>query len=211
MKLYYLLESCALASHIVANEVGVAVQAERIDFATKTVVSSGADFLAINPKGYVPALQLDDGEVLTESAAVLQYLAGLKPEAGLFPAAGTLARVRVQEALNYIATELHQAYSPLFNPATPAEVREDRIAHLRKRYAMLDGQLHGRAWLFGDAFGIADAYLFAVTRWAGFVGLDLSDYANLQAFQAAVAARPAVQAAMRAQGLAVAAPEQAAA
>jgi glutathione S-transferase len=200
MKLYYMLESCALAPQIVANEAGIPVEPIRVDFKTKTT-QAGGNFFAINPKGYVPALALDDGEVLTENAAIVQYLADLKPEARLAPANGSLARVRLQEALNYIATEIHRGYSPLFNPTTPAQVREESSASLHKRYALLDKQLAGRTYLFGDEFTAADAYLFVVTRWAAIVKLDLSDYANLQAFQKTVAARPAVKAAMKAQGL----------
>src|SRR5215510_2342091 len=200
MKLYYILESCALAPQIVANEASIPLNPIRVDFKTKRT-QAGADYLAINPKGYVPALELDDGEVLTENAVVLQYLADLKPQARLAPANGTLARVRLQEALNYVATEIHRGYSPLFNPATPAQVREEASAGLRKRYALLDKQLDGRTYLFGDEFTTADAYLFVVTRWADIVKLDLSDYANLRVFQKAVAARPAVKAAMNAQGL----------
>jgi glutathione S-transferase len=200
MKLYYISQSCALAAHIVANEAGVPVEPVRVDLQTKRTVT-GADFLAINPKGYVPALELDDGEVLTENAAVVQYLADLRPEARLAPANGTLARVRLQEALNYIATEIHRGYGPLFNPNTPAAMREERSANLRKHYALLDKQLAGRKHLLGEDFTGADAYLFALTRWAEAVKLDLSDYANLQAFQGSVAERPAVRAAMKAQGL----------
>jgi glutathione S-transferase len=200
MNLYYIEQSCALAPHIVANEAGIPVNPVRVDFKTKRT-AGGADFVAINPKGYVPALELDNGEVLTENVALLQYLADQKPAAQLAPANGTLARVRLQEALNYIATELHRGYSPLFNPATPAAVREDASASLHKRYALLDKQLTGRTYLFGDEFTVADAYLFVVTRWAEIVKLDLSGYANLQAFQRTVAARPAVKAAMKAQGL----------
>jgi glutathione S-transferase len=176
MNLYYIQGSCALAPHIVAIEAGIAVEAIEVDFPTKTIVASGADYLAVNPKGYVPALELDDGEVLTEAPVVVQYLADLKPEAKLPPANGTLARARLQEALNYISTEIHQGYGPLFNPAAPAEVRAERSAFLRKRYALLDKQLEGRTYLFGDQFTAADALLFAMTRWAPGVGLDLSDY-----------------------------------
>jgi glutathione S-transferase len=196
MNLYYLPGSCAVAAQIVAHEAGISVRPFEVDPKAKKVVATGADYLAINPKGYVPALELDDGEVLTEGAAVLQYLADLAPQARLAPASGTMARFRLQEALHYIATEIHQGYSPLFNPATPAEVREARSAHLHKRYAWIDQQLAGRTYLFGDQFTAADAYLFVVTGWADVVSLDLSAYSNLQAFQKAVAARPAVQAAL---------------
>jgi glutathione S-transferase len=198
MKLYYSPGSCALAAQIVAHEAGIPVQPSRVDMTTKTIAATGGDFHAINPKGYVPALELDDGEVLTEGSAVLQYLADLAPAARLAPASGTLARVRLQETLNYIATEIHQGYGPLFNPTTPADIREARSAHLRKRYALLDRQLAGRTYLFGDQFSAADAYLFVVTRWADALALNLSDYSNLQMFQTAVAARPAVQAVLNA-------------
>jgi len=200
MKLYYITGTCALAPHIVANEAGIPIQPIQVDLKTKKT-ASGSDYLAVNPQGYVPALELDNGEVLTEGPAITQYLADLKPEAGLAPANGTLARVRVQAALNYVATELHRSYGPLFSPTTPREIREQQHAYLRRRYGTLDKQLAGRKYLFGDEFTIADAYLFVVTGWAAGVKLDLSDYANLQAFQKTVAARPAVQAAMEAEGL----------
>lgn len=200
MKLYYIFQSCALAAHIVANEAGIPVEPIRVDLQTKKT-AAGEDFFAINPKGYVPTLELDDGEVLTENAAVVQYLADLKPETQLAPPNGTLARVRLQEALNYIATEIHRGYGPLFDPDTPAATREERSRNLRKHYALLDKQLAGRKYLLGDNFTGADAYLFAVTRWAQAVRLSLSDFANVQAFQNTVALRPAVQAAMKAQGL----------
>jgi glutathione S-transferase len=199
MNLYYISNTCALAVHIVANEAGIPIQPLKVDLRTKTITTTGGDFLAINPKGYVPALELDNGEVLTEGPAIVQYLADLKPERRLAPANGTLPRVRVQEALNYVATEIHQSYGPLFDPTTPVAIREQRCAHLCKRYAPLNKQLAGRRYLFGDDFTVADAYLFVVTRWAEAVKLDLSDFANLQAFQNAVAARPAVQAAITAE------------
>jgi glutathione S-transferase len=199
MKLYYIPESCALASHIVATEAGIPVEPVRVDLRTKTT-AAGGDFLAINPKGYVPALELDTGEVLTESPAIIQYLADLKPEKRLAPANGTLARVQLQEALSYFATEIHRGYGPLLNPTTPIEIREERSSHLRKHYALLDRQFEGRTYLFGDSFTIADAYLFVLTLWAEAVKLDLSAYANVQAFLKTVAGRPAVVAAMKAEG-----------
>lgn len=200
MKLYYIAQSCALASHIAASEAGIPVDIVEVDLATKRT-AAGIDFLTINPKGYAPALQLDDGAVLTESAAILQYLADMKPESGLAPANGTLARVRLQETLNYIATEIHRGYSPLFNPATPAAIREERVANLRRRYALLEGQLAQHEYLLSDEFSVADAYLFAITRWAEVVKLDLSDYPHLLAFRTSVGARPRVKAAMQAEGL----------
>ena len=200
MKLYYIAQSCALASHIAASEAGIPLDVVEVDLASKKT-AVGADFLAINPKGYAPALELDDGQVLTESAAILQYLADLKPHARLAPPNGTLARVRLQEALNYIATELHRSYGPLFNPATPAAIREERVANLRRHYGLLERQLASHTFLLGDEFSVADAYLYAITRWAEVVKLDLSDYPHLQAFQKSVGARPKVQEALQAEGL----------
>jgi glutathione S-transferase len=155
----------------------------------------------VNPKGYVPALELDDGEVLTEGPAIVQFLADSRPEAALAPANGTFARVRLQEALNYITSEIHKAYSPLFNPEVLPAVREERLAYLRKRYALVEKQLEGRKYLLGDSFTVADAYLFAVTNWARLVKLDLSDFPNLREFQKRVGSRKSVLAALRAEGL----------
>ena len=157
--------------------------------------------MTINPKGYVPALQLDNGEVLTEGPAIVQYLADQKPASGLAPAAGTFERYRLQEMLGYINSEIHKTYSPLFNPKTGQEVRNERVDYLRKRYDLIEKRLTGRDYLVGDRFTAADAYLFTVTNWANFVKVDLSAFPNLMAFQKRVAARPAVQAAMKAEGL----------
>ena len=200
MKLYYAPGACSLSPHIVAAEAGIPLELVKVDLKTKTVATEG-DFWAINPKGSVPALELDNGEVLTEGPAIIQYLADLKPESRLAPPNGTFPRSRLQETLNYITSEIHKTYSPLFNPKIQPEVREERVAYLRKRYAVLDKQLVGRRYLFGDQFSVADAYLFVVTNWGGATKVDLSDYPNLTAFQKAVAARPAVQAAMKAEGL----------
>ena len=200
MKLYYSPGACSLSPRIVAAEAGIDLQFVKVDTKTKTIAAEG-DYWAINPKGYVPALELDNGEVLTEGPAIVQYLADQKPASGLVPPNGSLARYRLQEALNYITSEIHKSYSPLFNPKVSTEVRTERAEYLRRRYALLDKQLAGRKYLFGDQFTVADAYLFVVTRWAGFTKVDLSDYANLQAFQQRVAARPAVQAALTEEGL----------
>ena len=200
MKLFYSPGACSLSPHIVAQEAGIALQLVKIDTQTKTIAAEG-DYWAINPKGYVPALELDNGEVLTEGPAIVQYLADLKPEARLVPPSGSWARYRLQEALNYITSEIHKSYSPLFNAKVSTEVRAERVDYLRRRYALIDRQLAGRKYLFGDQFTVVDAYLFVVTRWAGFTKVDLSDYANLQAFQERVAERPAVWAAMKAEGL----------
>lgn len=200
MKLYYSPGACSLSPHIIAHEAGINLQLEKVDTKTKQT-EAGRDFLQINPKGYVPALELDNGEVLTEGPVIAQYLADRKPEAGLVPVNGSLERYRLQETLGYINSELHKTYSPLFNPATPAEVREERKAYLHKRYGLLEKKLAQQPWLSGEQFGVADAYLFTVTNWAKPVGLDLSGFQAVNAFQQRVAARPAVQVAMRVEGL----------
>ena len=200
MKLFYASGACSLSPHIVAREAGIDLQLQKVDLTTQTIATAG-DFLSVNPKGYVPALQLDSGEILTEGPAIVQYLADLKPQSGLAPPAGTLARYRLEEMLGYINSELHKSYSPLFRPDIPAETRAEQQAYLLRRYALIDQQLEGRKYLFGDTFTVADAYLFTVTGWAEYVKLDLSQYANLRTFQQRVSARPAVQAAMKAEGL----------
>jgi glutathione S-transferase len=200
MKLYYAPGACSLSPHIVAHEAGIGLELVRVDTKAKTVEKEG-DFWAINPKGYVPALELDNGEILTEGPAIVQYLADRKPEAGLAPANGTFARYRLQEMLSYITSEIHKTYSPLFNPKIPSEVRVERIGYLKKRYAFIDRHLSDHDYLVGDRFTAADAYLFVVTNWAKSTKVDLSEFANLRAFQKRIAARPAVQAAMRAEGL----------
>jgi len=200
MKLYYSSGACSLSPHIVALEAGIDLPLEKVDGKAKRT-ENGADFWQINPKGYVPALALDNGELLTEGPAIVQYLADLKPESGLAPANGTLARYRLQEMLGYINSELHKTYSPLFKPETPAEVRQERKEYLRKRYTLLEGVLAKQPWLLGEHFTVADAYLFTVTNWAKAVELDLSGFPVLLAFQKRVAARPAVQAALEAEGL----------
>ncbi len=200
MKLYYSPGACSLSPHIVAHELGIPVTLVKVD-TQKKVTESGADFWAINPKGYVPTVELDNGQVLTEGTAIVQYLADSKADGKLAPAAGSFERVRLQEMLGYINSELHKSYSPLFNPKTTAETRAEREEYLRKRYGLIEKQLEGKQYLFGDQFTVADAYLFTVTSWAGYVKLDLSAFPNLLAFQARVSARPAVQAALKAEGL----------
>ena len=175
---------------------------EKVDTKTK-ITETGRDYWQINPKGYVPALELDNGEVLTEGPAIVQYLADLRPEAGLAPASGTFARVRLQEMLGYINSELHKTYSPLFKKETLPEVRAEREAYLRLRYALIEKTLAAQPWLLGDTFSVADAYLYTVTGWADFLKLDMSEFPAIAAFQKTVAARPAVQAARVAEGLGV--------
>ena len=200
MKLFYTPGACSLATHIVAREAGIELDLDKVDGKSKRT-ASGTDYLTINPKGYVPALQLDDGEVLTEAPVVAQYLADRKPSSGLAPAAGTIARYRLMEMLGYINSEIHKTYSPLFNSSIAGPAREERVAYLRKRYGVIEQRLSKHNYLVGESFTIADAYLFTVTRWADIVKLDLSDFPSVRAFQTRIAARPAVQAAMKAEGL----------
>jgi len=201
MKLFYAPGACSLAPHIVAREAGLELQLEKVDFKTRTL-DSGADFSSINPKGYVPALQLDDGEILTEGPAIVQYLADQKPDTALVPACGTRARYRLQEMLGYVNSEIHKSYGPLFNPAITPAAREERVAYLHKRYSLLEGRLARHDYLVGDRFSAADAYLFTVTRWAELLKVDLSAFPTVLAFQKRIAARPAVRAALAAEGLA---------
>jgi glutathione S-transferase len=203
MKLYYIPSACSLSPHIVANELGLTIDLVKVNPKTKRT-EHGEDFLAINPKGYVPVLQLDDGSVLTEGPAIVQYLADLKPEAQLAPANGSMARYRLQEMLGHINSDLHKSYMPLFDPASSDELRTGHMAYLHQRYGLIDAVLGRTPFLLGEQFSISDAYLFVVTRWSAFVKLDLSQFPNLLAFQARVAARPAVQAAMRREALATA-------
>jgi glutathione S-transferase len=200
MKLYFSPGACSLSPHIVAREAGIPLTLEKVDIRNKKTFA-GADYLAINAKGYVPALELDDGALLTEGPAIVQYLADQKPASKLAPANGTLERYRLQEMLGFINSEIHKSYSPLFNPATSPELRAEKEAFIKKRYALIEKALEGKKYLFGDDFTAADAYLFTVTRWASKVKLDLSELENLTAFQARVAERPAVQAAMKDEGL----------
>jgi glutathione S-transferase len=200
MKLYFSPGACSLSPHIVAQEVGIPLTLVKVDTASKKL-ADGGDYWAVNPKGYVPAVELDTGELLTEGPTIVQYLADRKPDAKLLPPAGTMERYRVQEMLGYINSEIHKTYSPLFRPTTTPELRKDREEYLRKRYGLIEKKLAKGPYLFGEQFTVADAYLFTVTNWANFVKLDLSEFPNLLAFQGRVAARPAVQAALVAEGL----------
>lgn len=194
MKLYYSPGACSHSPNIVAHELGLPLELVRVD-TRKKLTESGADFLAINPKGYVPVLELDSGEILTEGPAIVQYLADLKPEAKLAPPAGTMARYRLQEMLGFINSEIHKTYSPMFNPAITPEAREERVQYLYKRYRALEPLLAKQPFLLGEQFTPADAYLYTVTTWAGFLKIDLSEFPALLAFQERIAARPSVQAA----------------
>lgn len=200
MKLYYSPGACSLASHIALEEAGAAYSAEKVDLKEK-VTETGADFRKVSPRGAVPVLELDDGEVLTEGVAIMQYVMdSAKP--GRLPAAGSLARARMQEALNFVATEVHKTYSPFFRGLEGA-AREAQVQLLDSRLALVEEKLaDGRDWLTGADYTPADGYLFTVTNWSKPLGLDLSKFPRIEGLRARVAARPAVQAAMRAEGLA---------
>mgnify|MGYP003617437895 FL=1 len=200
MKLYYSPGACSLSAHIALQESGLAFEA--IAAPTKThQLPDGTDYYTINPLGYVPLLQLDNGEKLREGPAIVQYVADQVPAKNLAPANGTMARYRLQEWLTFIGTELHKGFSPLFNPAMPAEAKQLSKDRLVQRLTWVDGELANKSYLMGDTFTVADGYLFTVTNWTVPTGIDISALANLQAFRARVAARPAVQAAMKAAGL----------
>jgi glutathione S-transferase len=202
MRLYYKPGACSLAVHVALRELDLACDLERVDTdAQKT--ETGADYSRINPNGHVPALALDDGEVLTEGPAILQYLADAHPAATLAPPAGTLARARLQQWLNFTSAELHKAFSPFFAAEPPAgAAREAAEARLRRRLGYPESALaDGRPYLLGDGYSVADIHAFAIVRWADPVGLGLNRWPHLKAFAARIAARPRVAAAMRAEGL----------
>ncbi|HWA38037.1 MAG TPA: glutathione transferase GstA [Burkholderiales bacterium] len=199
MKLYYAPGACSLSPHIVSRELGIPLELQKVNTKDKSM-DGGGDYRAINAKGYVPALDLGNGQILTEGPAIVQYLADQKPESGLAPKAGTLERYRLQEWLNFITSEIHKSFSPLFKPSTPEDYKKIAKENIGARFEWLDKQLAGREYLLGT-FGIADAYLFTVVNWSGFVGIDLAKYPNLAAYQKRVAARPKVREAMKAEGL----------
>ena len=200
MKLYYSPGACSLSPHIALHEAGLPFQAVMASTKTKKL-ADGTDYLTINAKGYVPLLELDDGERLTEGPAIVQYIADQAPASKLAPPAGTMARYRLMEWLNFTTSELHKSFSPLFNPAIGEDTRQVYRAKLVERFTWVDGQLAGKTWVMGEDFTVADIYLFVVAGWSGYVGVDIANLANLQAWKARVAARPAVQAAMKAEGL----------
>ncbi len=200
MKLYFSAGACSLAPHIALLEAGLPFETEKVDLKAK-LTASGADFTAINKKGYVPALQLDDGYVLTEGAAVLQYIADQKPETGLAPAAGTVARYQLQEWLTFIASEIHKPMGSMFNAAQSADWKAAVCATLTKRLDYVAAQLADNDYLLGNHFSVADAYLFTVLNWANLVGFSLAPWPVVQAFSARVAARPKVVEALKAEGL----------
>lgn len=200
MKLYFSPGACSLSPHIVLLEAGLPYTLERVDLRSK-LTSTGQDYRSINDKGYVPALETDSGLVLTEGPAIVQYLADLVPGKALAPAPGTSERYQLAGWLNFIGTELHKTYSPLFDPSVSDEVKAYARANLAKRYTYVNSKLEGQDYLCGNRFSVADAYLFVITNWAGLVKFDLDGFPHLKAFQQRIGARPAVQQALRAEGL----------
>ncbi len=200
MKLYYSPGACSLSPHIALREAGMNFDIEKVDLKAKKT-ETGADYTAVNPKGYVPALKLDDGGLLTEASVIVQYVADKKPEKKLAPAVGTPERYRLQEWLNFISTEVHKGTSPLFNPATPDAYKKIVMDRLGTRYDYIAKEVEKKPYLMGDAFTVADGYMFTILNWTNFVNIDLGKWPALQAYQGRVAARPAVQAALLAEGL----------
>ncbi|MDO9046348.1 MAG: glutathione transferase GstA [Methylobacter sp.] len=201
MKLYYSPGACSLSPHIVLEEGVFIYETERVDLAGGKT-ETGADYRTINPNGYVPALLLDDGQVLTEGPAIVQYLADRVPETRLAPPAGSMERYRLLEWLNFISTELHKSFGALFNPQAPEAWKDLVKAQLARRFDHVSTQLDGRRWLMGDDFTVVDAYLFTVLGWGNYVGVDLAPWPALIAYQGRVASRPSVQAVLKAEGLA---------
>lgn len=200
MKLYYSPGACSLASHIALYETGLPFEAVKVEGRGQKT-AGGEDYATVTAKNYVPALRLDDGEVLTEGTVILPYIGDLKPATKLAPAAGTLARYRLHEWLGYINSEVHKNFSPFFSPATTDEQKAAARANLGKRFDFVQQSLEGRDFLLGADFTVADAYLFTVLGWCRLVGIDLGQWPGLQAYHKRIAQRPSTQSAMRAEGL----------
>lgn len=200
MKLYYSPGACSMVPHIVLREGGYAFDLEKVDIPGKKT-ETGDDFWKINPKGYVPALKLDSGEVLTEVGVIIQYLADQKPESGLAPKFGTMERYRLMEAVNFAASEIHKQLGALFNPKMTPEMKELQLGTVGRRFNALEKALEGRPYIMGGKYSAADAYLFGVLNWTHVFKIDLGTWPNIKAFMARVGARPAVQEAMKAEGL----------
>lgn len=202
MKLYYSPGACSMASHIALTEAGLKFQTEKVNMKIpEKTTATGQSFMRINPKGYVPALETQTGEVLTEGAAILQYIADRAPEKELAPRAGTFERYKLQEWLTFISSEVHKGMSPLFNPKTPDAYREIAKANLSKRLDWLQEQLQGRTFLMGQTFTVADAYLFTVLGWSKMLGVDMTKWPGLMGYVERVGARPSVRETMKAEGL----------
>ena len=193
MKLYYSVGACSMAPHIVLHELGLPFEAVQVDLGTHKLAKTGQDYYQINPKGYVPALEVDDGSLLTEVAAILQYLADRKPEAGLLSAPGSMQRYRAIEWLTFISSELHKGFSPLWNPNMPEAAKQIALDRLQTRFALLDKHLASHEFLMGDRFTVADAYAYTILTWAAALKLDLGRWSHLKAYVQRIAARPAVR------------------
>jgi glutathione S-transferase len=200
MKLYYAPGACSLSPHIVSRELGIAIELKKVNTKDKTI-EGGGDYRKVNARGYVPALELDDGQVLTEGPVIVQYLADLKPESGLAPKCGSSERYRLQEWLNFLTSEIHKGFSPLFKPNTPEEYKRIAKENIAARFDWLDPQLAGKEYLTGRSFSVADAYLFVLLGWTQPTQIDLAKWPNLAAFHKRVGARPKVQEALQAEGL----------
>lgn len=201
MKLYYSPGACSLSPHIVMHEIGLPVELVKVDIKAKTV--NGSDYLAVNPNGYVPVLQLDDGSMLTEGPAIVQYLADRVPASNLAPPADSISmeRYRLMEWLNFLTSEIHKSFSPLFWATASEETKTLFREELARRFDYLSAELRDKPYLMGDSFTVADAYLFTMLGWCGLTGIDLKKWPVLTAYRERVAARPAVRAAMKAEGL----------
>ena len=200
MKLYFAPGACSLSPHIALREAGLAFDLEKVDLKAKTL-ADGSDYRPINPKGQVPVLQLDDGSLLTEGPAIVQYIADQTPATALAPAAGTMARYRLMEWLNYLTAEVHKTFSILFSPIMPDEAKAIARTNLATRFDFISARLGQQQYLMGDAFTVADGYLFTLLSWTRPTKIDLAPWPNLVAYQARVLTRPAVHAAMVAEGL----------
>lgn len=200
IKLYYSPGACSLSPHIVLREAGVPFEIEKVNLKTKKT-DAGIDYDTINPKSYVPALVMNNGELLTEGPAIVQYVADLVPGKKLAPPAGTLELYRLQEWLNYISTEIHKSFSTLFNPEATEDIKGAAKARLSKRFGFAASALEGKNYLLGDTFTVADAYFFTMLRWTHYTGIDLSAWPALREYFNRVAARPAVISAIKAEGL----------
>ncbi|MFB0935159.1 MAG: glutathione transferase GstA [Propionivibrio sp.] len=202
MKLYFSPAACSFSPHIALREAGLDFELVKVDLKNHKVVADGSDFSRINPKGYVPVLELDDGSVLTEGPAIVQYIADRKPESGLAPKAGTFERYRLQEWLGFINSEIHKGFSPLFNPKTPDETKTTARANLSRRLAFVAEHLAKNDFLLGKQFSVADGYLFTVLNWGQWTGIDIAQWPALAAFVERVGSRPSVQAARSAEAAA---------
>ncbi|WP_318377798.1 glutathione transferase GstA [Enterobacter sp.] len=200
MKLFYKQGACSLAPHIILRETGKDFTLESVDLMKKRLADD-SDYFAINPKGQIPALLLDEGTLVTEAVVIMQYLADSAPESQLLAPTGDLARYKTLEWLNFIATELHKGFTPLFRPDTPEDYKPVVRATLEKKLHFVNDALNGKSWIAGEHFTIADAYLYNVLRWARAVKLEMSELANIEPYMARVSARPAVAAALAAEGL----------